>query len=186
MSRTLLASAPVRHPSESEVYSFVSKIISQSRQSNLIKILQTVQNKYGYLPKAGLKAISHLLNIPLSKVYGVATFYHQFKLEPPGKYRILVCMGTACHARGNTNNYEFLRLFLGLDSDKHVTKDGVFSLEQARCFGCCSLAPVVMIVDNDGFQQIYGHATPTSLRKIINEYRAKFLEKVVVHAIPAK
>ena len=90
---TLLASSNI--PSENEVYLFVSKITSKSSRNNLIKILQAVQNRYGYLPEAGLKAISQFMNIPLSRVYGVATFYHQFKLEPPGKYVILVCRGTA-------------------------------------------------------------------------------------------
>jgi len=182
---SLLASPNI--PSENEVYLFVSKITSKSSRNNLIKILQAVQNRYGYLPEAGLKAISQFMKIPLSRVYGVATFYHQFKLEPPGRYVILVCMGTACHAKGNMNNYEFLRLLLGLDSNKHTTEDGMFSLESARCFGCCSLAPVIMIMSSDGsYKRLYGHVTPMLLKKIINEYRVKVLKEVTIHVGHAK
>ena len=128
MHKAITTPTSPRIPSESEVYLFVSKITSKATRNNLIKVLQDVQNGYGYLPEVGLKAISQALKVPLSKVYGVATFYHQFKLEPPGRYVILVCKGTACHAKGNTNNYEFLRLLLNLDANKHTTKDGMFSL----------------------------------------------------------
>ena len=187
MHKAIATPTPPRVPSKSEVYLFVSKITSKTARNNLIKVLQAVQNKYGYLPETGLKAISHALKIPLSKVYGVATFYHQFKLEPPGRYIILVCKGTACHAKGNTDNYEFLRLLLGLDFNKHTTRDGMFSLEPARCFGCCSLAPVIMIMSSDGsYKRLYGHVTPALLRKIIDEYRAKVLKEVTIHASPTK
>ena len=137
-------------PSEREIYLSVSEIASEASQTNLIGALQALQNKYGFLPEAGLKAISRVLGVPLSKVYGVATFYHQFKIKPSGRYIILVCKGTACHTKGNANNYDFLKLLLGLDSANNTTKDGVFSLEPARCFGCCSLAPVIMIMSRDG------------------------------------
>ena len=181
MHKTITTPASQRMPSESEVYLFISKIISKTTRNNLIKTLQTVQNRYGYLPETALKAISQALNVPLSKVYGVATFYHQFKLEPPGRYIILVCKGTACHAKGNTNNYEFLRLLLDLDSNRHTTRDGMFSLEPARCFGCCSLAPVIMIMSSDGsYKKLYGHVTPALLRSIIDEHSAKVLKEVAI------
>jgi len=187
MHKTIATPTIQRMPSESEVYLFVSKITSETTRNNLINILQAVQNRYGYLPETALKVISQALNVPLSKVYGVATFYHQFKLEPPGRYIILVCKGTACHAKGNTNNYEFLRLLLDLDSNRHTTRDGLFSLEPARCFGCCSLAPVVMIMSSDGsYKHLYGHVTPALLKKIIDEYTRKVLKEVTVHANPTK
>jgi len=157
MHKAITTPTSPRIPSESEVYLFVSKITSKATRNNLIKVLQDVQNGYGYLPEVGLKAISQALKVPLSKVYGVATFYHQFKLEPPGRYVILVCKGTACHAKG------------------------MFSLEPARCFGCCSLAPVIMIMSNDGsYKKLYGHITPALLRRIIDEYSTKVLKEVTI------
>jgi NADH-quinone oxidoreductase subunit E len=169
------ASEPSPPPtSEDEVEAFVYKIASEASKSDLIKVLQELQRRYGYLPKAGLRAISRVLKTPLSKVYGVATFYHQFKLDPPGRYIILICEGTACHTKGNTDNYHFLRMLLSLDLGEHTTKDGVFSLEPARCFGCCSLAPVVMIMSRDGsYKRLYGHITPSTLKEIVAEYREK-------------
>lgn len=179
MHKVITTPIPSMTPSETEIYLFVSKITSKATQNDLIKVLQAVQNKYGYLPKAGLKAISHALRLPLSRAYGVATFYHQFRLEPPGRYVIHMCRGTACHAKGNTNNYESLRLLLGLGSNGHTTKDGIFTLESARCFGCCSLAPMIMITSSNGsYKRLYGHVTSALLKKIITEYKLRALKEV--------
>ncbi len=138
---------------------------------NLIEALRRVQARYGYLPPEGIKQAAEYVGVPFSQAYSVATFYHQYSLEPVGKYRILVCMGTACHLRGNDLNFEFLRMLLGLKEGQKTTKDGLFSLEVARCFGCCGLAPVVVIEKPDGTRQIIGNANARVLRAAIIKYR---------------
>jgi len=138
----------------------------------LIRMLQDIQSTYGYLPQEALEAIARELGTHLSKVLTVATFYHQFRLEKPGEFIILVCMGTACHLRGNAENYRFLRTYLGLRPGRSTTEDGVFSVEKARCFGCCGMAPVVMIVSRDGsYRRLYGGVTPAKLRRILADHR---------------
>ena len=121
-----------------------------------------------------MRLIATNLGVSYSEVYGVATFYHQFRLQPPGIYVIQVCMGTGCHAKGNADNFEHLKLLLDLKFNQCITKDGVFSLEAARCFGCCSLAPVIRVTDSTGsYQRLYGHVDQKALKKILAEYREK-------------
>ena len=139
---------------------------------NLIESLQRIQEKQGFLPRDSLIKLSRDTRSPLSRIFGVATFYHQFRLEPPGKVTIAVCMGTACHLRGNAENYEFLRRFLGIGPGRSTSDDGLFSLEKARCFGCCSLAPVVKIGD-----MLVGKATPRELQKAISRVRESILRE---------
>lgn len=139
---------------------------------NCIEILQKLQEEYGFLPKDLLKKISEDKGVPLSRIFGIATFYHQFKLESPGKVLISVCMGTACHLGGNADNYEFLKRLLKIAPMKSVSDDGLFSLEKARCFGCCSLAPVVRIGE-----KLVGKATPRELQRIISQVRQLILRE---------
>lgn len=163
---------------ETELKQFISKITADATRKDLIQVLQAVQEKYGYLPKESLRLIAVNLGTSFSEVYGVVTFYHQFRLQPPGKYVIQVCMGTGCHAKGNADNFENLKLLLDLKPDQHVTKDKVFSLEAARCFGCCSLAPVIMVTDSTGsYQRLYGHIDKNVLKKILAKYREKAKQK---------
>jgi len=136
------------------------------RHANIIRELQNVQEAYGYLPRRELEAISKAYRIPLSKLYGIATFYHQFRLEPSGKVVIQLCMGTACHLRGNAENYRFLRNLLKIPPGNSTSEDGLFTVEKARCFGCCSLAPVVKIGD-----KLIGNANPKKLLRIIAQLR---------------
>ncbi|MEM0043058.1 MAG: NAD(P)H-dependent oxidoreductase subunit E [Thermofilaceae archaeon] len=138
---------------------------------SLLEALRRVQAVYGYLPLEGIKMAADYVGVPLAQAYSVATFYHQYSLEPIGKYRILVCMGTACHLRGNGLNLEFLRTMLNLKPGQKTTQDRIFSVEEARCFGCCGLAPVVMILKPDGSNEIIGRATPRSLRAAVERYR---------------
>ena len=143
---------------------------------NPIKALQDAQNAYGYLSKETLTAISKNLSLPLSKIYGIASFYHQFRLKPVGEYVIYICRGTACHTAGKETITQFLRQFLGLKAGENTTDDGLFTLEQARCFGCCSLAPVFMITDRKGFRNnIYGILTPVQMRKIVDRYKEEHI-----------
>ena len=159
---------------ETELKHFIVEATTRASRKDLIQVLQAVQEKYGYLPKESLRMIAINLEASLSEVYGVATFYHQFRLQPPGMYVIQVCLGTGCHAKGNANNFENLKLLLGLKPDQHLTKDRVFSLEAARCFGCCSLAPVIMVTDRTGnYRKLYGQVDQKALKKIIAEYREK-------------
>ncbi len=138
----------------------------------LIRILQDIQSIFGYLPRKALESIAREVNVTLSEVLTVATFYHQFRLEPPGKYVILVCMGTACHLRGNNSNYNFLKEYLGVKPGSSLSRDGLFSVEKARCFGCCGLAPVVMVVSSDGsHRRLYGRVNPSKLKALIERYR---------------
>ena len=163
---------------ETELKQFIFNITTDATRKDLIQVLQAVQEKYGYLQKESLRIIASNLGVSYSEVYGVATFYHQFRLQPPGMFVIQVCMGTGCHAKGNADNFEHLKLLLDLKQGQYLTKDKVFSLEAARCFGCCSLAPVLMVTDSTGNdQRLYGHVDQKAMKKILAEYRDKANQK---------
>lgn len=134
----------------------------------LIPILQSIQAKLGYLPRYSLESVSSNLGIPLSNVYGVVTFYHQFILEPPGTYIIQVCTGTACYIRRNSENYRFLLSLLEIEPNSRASKDGIFTVLRVRCLGCCSIAPVIKVGD-----EVYSRVNLDEIRRIISFYRAK-------------
>ncbi|MGB9792659.1 MAG: NADH-quinone oxidoreductase subunit NuoE [Thermacetogeniaceae bacterium] len=137
------------HESEAEVIqrevSAAFQIHGVERES-LIPILQYIQSKLGYLPKEAMQQISETLKIPEVDVYSVATFYNQFRLNPPGKHQIKVCMGTACHMMGGHIILESFERRLGI-KEGETTPDREFSLERVACVGCCALAPVVVVDD---------------------------------------
>ena len=137
----------------------------EQASGSLIPLLQRTQEIFGYLPKEAMEKIAHYLNIPLSRVYGVATFYAQFRFEPLGKYVIKVCHGTACHVNGAVNIAETIREEVGIEEGE-TTKDGLITLERVACLGCCSLAPVIMI---NG--KVFGKLTPDKVRKIIKQLK---------------
>ena len=124
----------------------ISEILSkyEDEQSSIIAILQDIQEHFGYLPKETLIDISKEINIPLSRILSLATFYAAFSLKPRGKHPIHVCMGTACHVRGAQPILETFERKLGIKSGEN-TEDMNFSLDTVRCIGCCGLAPVVMV-----------------------------------------
>lgn len=133
----------------------------------LIPVLHEAQDLYGYLPLSVQKTIAEGLNVPLTEIYGVVTFYTQFSLKPKGKYKIQVCMGTACYVKGSGAILDKLKEKLGI----HVgdcTEDGKFSLDACRCIGACGLAPVMMINDD-----VYGRLTPDEIEGIIDKYKEK-------------
>ena len=166
--------------SDTQLKQFILNVTVDATRKDLIHVLQSVQENYGYLSKESMRLVATNLGVSFSEVYGVATFYHQFRLQPPGKYVIQVCMGTGCHAKGNADNFEHLKLLLDLKPDQKLSKDKIFSLEAARCFGCCSLAPVIMVTDstiND--QRLFGHVNPKVLKKILGEYREKAKQKEI-------
>ena len=136
-------------------------------KSNLIQILNDVQEHYGYIPKHAQIAISEYLNMPLAEIYGVITFYARFTLKPKGKYNIAVCLGTACFVKGSEKVLDKAKEILGINVGE-TTEDGKFSLEATRCIGACGLAPVFTVND-----EVYGKATPELMAKVIEEYKNK-------------
>lgn len=136
-------------------------------KSNLIQILNEVQENYGYIPKHAQLAISEYLKLTMAEIYGVITFYSRFSLKPKGKYNVAVCLGTACYVKGSEKILDKLKEKLGIDVGE-TTPDGKFSIEATRCIGACGLAPVFTVND-----EVYGKATPELLDKVIDEYKAK-------------
>ena len=133
----------------------------------LIPILQEVQEEQGYLSRDAVADISRHLNLPATKLYGVATFYNQFRFHPKGKYHFMVCRGTACHVKGSSRALEMAQRFLRLKPGQ-TSRDRLFSLEVVACMGACGLSPVVNV--NGEF---YAKVTPQKLVKIIRECREK-------------
>ena len=127
-------------------------------------VLQEAQNVYGYLPIEVQQMVADGLGVPLSEVFGVATFYSQFSLTPKGKYNISVCLGTACYVKGSGKILEELSKELGIEAEE-CTEDGKFSLTACRCIGACGLAPVITINDD-----VYGRLVPEDVKGILAKY----------------
>ena len=137
----------------------------KSKPGNLIMVLHQVQQTYGYIPRNIAIEISERLSVPLAKIYGVVTFYNFFKLEKAGKYKIQVCLGTACYIRGGDDLLKALEKELGIGLNS-TTPDGLFSVEAVRCLGCCGLAPVIVVNGN-----VHGRLTSKDVPAIIEQYR---------------
>jgi len=137
----------------------------------LIPVLQEVQEHEGYLSEAVIIKISRQLNLPASKIYGVASFYNQFRFQPKGKFHITVCRGTACHVKGSAKVLDMIMKTLKIGPGQ-TTRDKMFSLEVVACMGACGLSPVINI---NG--EIYAKTTPMKAVRILNELR----EKELVH-----
>lgn len=142
------------------------KVIDEHKgqKGALMPILQKAQEIYGYLPLEVQKIISDKTQIPLSKIFGVVTFYSFYSLYPKGKYKVSVCLGTACYVKGSGLVYEKLQKVLGI-SGGECTPDGKFSLEACRCVGACGLAPIMMINDD-----VHGRLTPDNVEEILAKY----------------
>ena len=142
------------------------KVIAEKKDDRgaLMPILQKAQDIYGYLPIEVQTIISNEMNIPLEKIYGVVTFYSQFSLNPKGKYKISVCLGTACYVKGSGDIYNKLQEKLGIEGGG-CTPDGKFSLEACRCIGACGLAPVITVND-----EVYGRLTVDDVDDILKKY----------------
>ena len=134
-------------------------------RDSLIPLLQDIQKEYGYLPRPVLMELSHLSGIAASRIYGVATFYEQFHLEPHGRHTVRCCRGTACHVRRSREIIRSVKRELGVDEGR-TTEDMRFTFETVACLGTCFLAPVVM-VNND----YYGKLTPDKIKSILERYR---------------
>jgi len=148
-----------------EDLSLVEPLIKKykNKKGSMIPLLQGAQNIYGYLPRAVFEKISHDTGLNLSDMYGVATFYSQFRLNPVGKNIIKVCHGTACHVQNSDSITSALEDYLNI-KDGETTEDGLFTLESVACLGCCSLAPVMMIGDDT-----YGKLTEKSAVKVVRD-----------------
>ena len=148
-------------------YAALAQVIDELKNEPgaLMPIMQRAQDIYGYLPEEVMNHIAKELDIPVSDIYGVATFYAQFNLEPKGKYIISVCMGTACYVKGSQQVLDKLEEVLEIPAGR-TTKDGLFTLNATRCLGACGLAPVIMVNDD-----VYGRLTPDQIPGIIAKYR---------------
>lgn len=131
---------------------------------NLIMILQAVQRRYSYLPEPVLRYVSAKLNVPVSRIYGIATFYAMFSLEPKGRNVVSVCTGTACHVRGAERLKDKFEEHLGITAGQ-TTRDMRFTLETVRCIGCCSLGPVVNVN-----AKTYARTEPDEIVKILEKH----------------
>ena len=143
---------------------------------SLITILQKTQEIYGYLSVGAIEYIAEKTGIKPADIYGVATFYTQFRLKPIGKHLIMLCKGTACHVNGADQIEEAITEELGI-GDGETTGDGLFTLNNVACLGCCSLAPVMMIKSADG-EETYGNLTTESVVKILDEIKARTSQEV--------
>lgn len=133
--------------------------------STLIPILQDLQDVFGYLPEKELQKVSMHANLPMARIYGVATFYNQFRLQPLGKFVIRVCRGTACHVKGSFDILTTLENELGIKAGQ-TTRDLLFSIETVACIGACSIAPVVAV--NEEF---YGKLDAQKMKKLLGQFR---------------
>lgn len=134
----------------------------------LISILQVIQQEYRYLPKPVLQYVATSLDLSPAHVFGVATFYSHFALEPKGKYVIKICDGTACHVKGSTDLFDALSKRLKLKEGETTTRDLLFTLETVSCLGACGLAPVMVINE-----EVYGQVTPKRAVALIDEIAGK-------------
>ena len=160
-----ISKLPFRGTAEQEAQ--LKKVIDELKhdKSNLMVVMQKAQDIYGYLPFEVQEMISEGMEVPLEKIYGVATFYAQFSLSPKGKYNISVCLGTACYVKGSGPIFEKLSEKLGIGADE-CTPDGKFSLTACRCIGACGLAPVMTIND-----EVYGRLTVDDIDTILEKYK---------------
>lgn len=139
----------------------------KDKEGNLMPILQGIQDIYGYLSFDNLKVVSEELDMSLEKIYGVATFYSQFKFNPSAKHKISVCLGTVCYVKGANDILEEVKSLLNIDVGQN-TEDNLFSIENTRCLGCCSLAPVMMI-DN----KVYSEVKKEDVKEILDSFRGE-------------
>jgi len=148
-------------------YRELDRIIEEDYQNdkeNLIMILQAIQKTYNYVPKPALAYLAVKIGVPVSQIYGVATFYSTFSLEPRGRNIISICLGTACHVRGGDRIRETLEDQLQVH-DGQTTSDNRFTLESVRCIGCCSLGPVIKVNE-----EMHGRLKPDEIKTILSRY----------------
>jgi bidirectional [NiFe] hydrogenase diaphorase subunit len=162
------------HPSGDERYLSIDRTMKRFKYENdsLLEVLNAAQEVFGYLSKDLLIYISNQLNVPMSQVYGVATFYHSFTFEPQGEHNCIICKGTACHVKGADGIIQALSEEFNIAAGE-TTPDGLLSLTIARCLGSCGLAPVIVL---DG--QVYGKETPEAVNRRVLEAVSRSKEEL--------
>lgn len=152
--------------SQQEKFALLDDVIKEYKDAPgaLIPVLHKAQEIFGYLPEEVQERIAEGLNVSLTDIYGVITFYSFFSLKPRGRHKIGVCMGTACYVKGQAQVLQELEKQLGIKINE-TTEDGKFSLEVTRCVGACGLAPVITIDDD-----VYGRLTPDRIKEILEKY----------------
>ena len=161
---TTISAVPFNGTKEQEQKLIELIAAHKGQRGALMPVLQGAQEIYGYLPIEVQKLVAQHLGVPLEEVYGVSTFYSQFTLNPKGKYKISVCLGTACYVKGSGDVFNKLSECLGIEGGQ-CTNDGKFSLEACRCIGACGLAPVMTIND-----EVYGQVTKDDVTAILGKY----------------
>ncbi|MBQ6838566.1 MAG: NADH-quinone oxidoreductase subunit NuoE [Clostridia bacterium] len=150
-----------------KAFGYIDTILKKysNPEESLIAVLQDVQGVDGYISRESVEYLTEKTGIPSSRIVGVASFYAGFRLKPVGKYRIMVCMGTACHVNGSQRIGDTVKRVLGIE-EGDVTEDGLFSWEEVACLGCCSISPAMMINDT-----AYGNLTQEKVASIIEKIR---------------
>jgi NADH-quinone oxidoreductase subunit E len=151
-----------------ELYKSLDAFIEETKEESgiLIEVLHKAQELFGYLPPEVQEHVAAKMDLPVSQVYGVVTFYNLFTMKPSGKNQIKVCLGTACYVKGADRVLDRFKEELGVEMEE-VTADGNFSIHGVRCLGACSMAPVVLVGEKD----FYGKVTADEVPKIIKKYR---------------
>jgi len=155
---------------EMEVSDLIETITRRGENTPIISLLEDIQSRYRYLPREALILVSEWLDVPLSQLYSVATFYHAFSLLPRGKYTIQVCTGTACHVRGAIQILERLEALLEIQPGE-TTKDRLFTLETVNCLGTCALGPVLM-----AGEEYAGQVTPAKVDRILKSLKRTIVQ----------
>jgi NADH:ubiquinone oxidoreductase subunit E len=148
----------------------VEKIVAETGtvRDRLIPILQAIQATYNYLPVEALEKVCELTDITQSQITGVSTFYSQFRHKPAGKHTIKVCVGTACHVKGAMQVFDAFKRHLKLDNGEDTDAEGLYTLEEVACLGCCTLAPVVQIDD-----VTYGKVSQSEIENVLEDFAGK-------------
>lgn len=139
----------------------------KAKPGSLIMMLHRIQEEFSFIPREAAEKLSRSIGLPLAKIYGVITFYHYFKTTKPGKHKLAICLGTACYLKGSQDLIDEAQSILSIKGEE-VTDDGLFSIDEVRCLGCCGLAPVLMIGN-----EVFGKVTKDELPEIIAKYRDK-------------
>ena len=168
MRKHLYRGDPLAEPPPAALAEIIARYVG--KRDGLISVFQEIQGKYGYLPELHLKHVSRGLGIPFSRIYGVATFYNQFRFSAPGRHIVRVCRGTACHVGNSDGLLATIKSHLLIDEDQ-TTPDGEFTLQTVACMGCCSLAPVMTVND-----ATFGKITPEKAVETLERVRAGQLE----------
>ncbi|MCL2007453.1 MAG: NAD(P)H-dependent oxidoreductase subunit E [Treponema sp.] len=155
-------------------FTVIDKAVDEwgAKPGSIIPVLQEVQERYNYLPPEVFPYVSEKLGVSEARIYGVATFYENFSLEPKGKFVIKICDGTACHVRKSIPNLERFYKELGLSEKKITTDDLGFTVQTVACIGCCSLAPALMVCSIGVPDKVYANVNPDQVSEIIKELRA--------------